>query len=312
MSKTAFVFPGQGSQHIGMLAELAESEPQVKETFAQASEILGYDLWALTQDGPEEKLNQTQITQPALLVAGVALWRVWLARGGEVPSLMAGHSLGEYTALTCAGVISFQDAVSLVEKRGKYMQEAVPAGEGSMAAIIGLDDEKVRDACEIAAEGEVVEAVNYNSPGQVVIAGKKSAVERAMVKAKELGAKRALPLSVSAPSHCALMKPAAERLAVDLDSLTLNPAKIPVVHNVTADTELDLAKLKTNLVEQLYRPVLWTDSVNYLAKSGITRTVECGPGKVLSGLNRRINKSLSVEVINDPAGMLSALENGEA
>lgn len=312
MSKTAFVFPGQGSQQVGMLADLAEQESVITETFQEASDALGYDLWALVQNGPEAELNKTEKTQPALLAAGVALWRLWLQKGGEKPAYMAGHSLGEYTALVCAGALPFTDAIKLVENRGKYMQSAVPLGTGSMAAIIGLDDDQVRLACEQAADGDVVEAVNFNSPGQVVIAGQKEAVERAMAVAKELGAKRALPLSVSAPSHCALMKPAAEQLALDLAKVNIETPEIPVVHNVSGSTEQDPEKIRALLVEQLFKPVLWVDCVKYLVEQGVSGTVECGPGKVLSGLNRRIDKSLSAVALGDQAGLEAALAQGDS
>lgn len=301
MSVFAFVFPGQGSQHLGMLQTLAVQEPTIQSTFSEASDVLGYDLWNVVQKGPVEKLNQTDITQPALLTAGVALWRLWLARGGFLPQFMAGHSLGEYTALTCSGSLGFADAVRLVEQRGKFMQTAVPAGEGGMAAIIGLEDELVIAACVEAAQNQVVEAVNFNAPGQIVIAGNLAAVERAMVLAKNKGAKRALSLPVSVPSHCALMRPAALQLADSLAKIAMTVPNIPVVQNVTAQLESDPEALKQNLVEQLYRPVLWTRSVQFLVAQGVQRTVECGPGKVLCGLNRRIEKSLALGALGDEA-----------
>jgi [acyl-carrier-protein] S-malonyltransferase len=296
----AFVFPGQGSQSVGMLADVAEKFPQIKATFDEASEVLGTDLWQLVQDGPAEVLNRTDMTQPALLTASVALWRVWSAQcGATPPAFMSGHSLGEYSALVCAGALDFKDAVRLVNKRGLFMQAAVPAGEGAMAAIIGLDDAAIEAACAQAEQGEVVSAVNYNSPGQVVIAGQAEAVNRAIDLCKEAGAKRALPLPVSVPSHCALMKPAAEQLATELEAITVNAPAIPVVQNVTAEVTTDPVAIKANLVQQLYRPVLWVDCVNYMTGNGVERMLECGPGKILSGLNKRISRGLEVATVAD-------------
>lgn len=298
-SSLAFVFPGQGSQAMGMLADVAEQFPQVKATFAEASEVLGVDLWQLVQEGPVELLNRTDMTQPALLAASVALWRVWVEQGGAAPAFMSGHSLGEYSALVCAGALDFKDGVKLVNQRGLFMQAAVPAGEGAMAAIIGLDDAAIEAACAQAEQGEVVSAVNYNSPGQVVIAGQTAAVNRAIDLCKEAGAKRALPLPVSVPSHCALMKPAAEQLAAELEAMTIKAPAIPVVQNVTAAVTSDPSAIKANLVQQLYRPVLWVDCVNYMAGKGVERMLECGPGKVLSGLNKRISRGLDVATVAD-------------
>lgn len=303
----AFVFPGQGSQQVGMLAELAESNPIIEATFAEASEVLGYDLWALVQNGPAEDLNQTDKTQPALLTAGVALWRMWQEKGGEAPSIMAGHSLGEYTALVCAGAIEFADGVNLVKLRGEFMQQAVPAGTGAMAAILGLADDAIEAACESAAEGAVVSPVNYNCPGQIVIAGEKEAVERAIVACKEAGAKRAVPLPVSVPSHCALMKPAAEKMADELAKIDVKLPAIPVMQNVSASVPANVEELKDNLLAQLYSPVLWTKSVQAMVEQGVESTVECGPGKVLSGLNKKVHKPLAVAAINEPAGLDKAL-----
>lgn len=303
----AFVFPGQGSQHLGMLSELASQHPIIEQTFQEASDALGKDLWALTQTGPEEELNSTENTQPALLTAGVALWRLWEQKEGEAPSVMAGHSLGEYTALVCAGVIDFADGVKLVNARGQYMQEAVPAGTGGMAAILGLEDDAVREACASAAEGQIVSAVNFNCPGQVVIAGEKAAVERAIEACKAAGAKRAIALPVSVPSHCALMKPAAERMAEALASIELRMPIIKVLQNVTGEAPSDIDELKANLLSQLYSPVLWTPSVQNMVTCGVTTTIECGPGKVLAGLNKKIERSLNVAAINDAAGLEKAL-----
>ncbi|EHU4914353.1 ACP S-malonyltransferase [Vibrio vulnificus] len=299
MSKFAIVFPGQGSQAVGMLADLGEQYEIVKQTFAQASEALGYDLWALVQNGPAEDLNQTFRTQPALLASSVAIWRVWQELGLAQPENLAGHSLGEYSALVCAGVIDFQEAIKLVELRGQLMQEAVPAGTGAMYAIIGLDDEAIAKACEEAAQGDVVSPVNFNSPGQVVIAGSKDAVERAGALCKEAGAKRALPLPVSVPSHCALMKPAAEKLAVALESIEFKAPQLPVINNVDVVAETDPAKIKDALVRQLYSPVRWTESVELMSSQGVEKLLEMGPGKVLTGLTKRIVKSLEAAAVND-------------
>jgi len=305
----AFVFPGQGSQSVGMLAELGAEHPIVIETFAQASEVLGYDLWDLVQHDKDGELNQTHITQPALLTASVALWRLWLNQGGIVPSVLAGHSLGEYSALVCAGALDFSDAVRLVEARGQFMQAAVPPGEGAMAAIIGMDDDAIAAACEASAQGQVVAPVNYNSPGQVVIAGSRSAVERAMVACKEGGAKRALPLPVSVPSHCALMLPAAEKLRTMLEGMQVRVPSIPVVQNVDAKVASSSEVIVNNLVAQLHQPVLWTNCVESIAASGVDLVVECGPGKVLNGLTKRINKTLQSASINDAASLAVTLEH---
>ena len=305
--KLAIVFPGQGSQSVGMLADLYQTYPLVQDTFNEASAALGYDLWALVANGPEEQLNETQRTQPALLTASVAVWRVWQQQGGATPAYFAGHSLGEYSALVCAGVLSLADAVKLVEKRGQYMQQAVPAGTGAMAAIIGLDDAAIAKACADAAQGEVVAPVNYNSPGQVVIAGHKAAVERAGEACKAAGAKRALPLPVSVPSHCALMRPAAEQLAVDLAALHFNMPVIPVVNNVDVELADSAEAIKEALIRQLYSPVRWTETIEYFAAQGVTEVLELGAGKVLSGLIKRINKELNTSSITDSAALSAAL-----
>ncbi|AFJ47497.1 ACP S-malonyltransferase [Shimwellia blattae] len=308
MTQFAFVFPGQGSQTVGMLAELAAENPVVEATFREASDALGYDLWALSQQGPAEELNKTWHTQPALLAASVAIWRVWQQRGGKTPAMMAGHSLGEYSALVCAGVIDFADAVRLVELRGKFMQDAVPAGTGAMYAIIGLDDAAIAKACEEAAQGQVVSPVNFNSPGQVVIAGNKEAVERAGAACKAAGAKRALPLPVSVPSHCALMKPAAEKLAAELQKITFNAPQIPVVNNVDVKCETTPEAIRDALVRQLYSPVQWTRCVEFMAEQGIARLLEAGPGKVLTGLTKRIVDTMTATAINEPSSLSAALE----
>lgn len=305
----ALVFPGQGSQSIGMLNALFEDYPQVKQTFDEASEVLGYDLWQVVSSGPEEKLNSTDVTQPAMLASGVAVWKLWNEKNGEQPVCMAGHSLGEYTALVCSGVIAFKDAIKLVSSRGKYMQEAVPKGTGAMAAILGLDDDVVRDVCSTASGEEIVEAVNYNSPGQVVIAGHTGAVEKATELAKEKGAKRAVILPVSVPSHCQLMKPAADKLAADLQLIDFSEPSVPVMNNVDVATETSADAIKDALVRQLYQPVRWVEIIQTMAAQGVDRVLECGPGKVLMGLNKRIDKSLSHAAITDPASLESQLAN---
>lgn len=291
-SSTAFVFPGQGSQQVGMLAEHAQKSTIVRDTFEQASSVLGYDLWKLVQDGPQEQLNLTENSQPALLASSVAIWRLIQAERAVAPGLLAGHSLGEWSALVCAGVVDYASAIELVQLRGRYMQEAVPVGVGSMAAIIGLDDAAIVAVCEEAAEAEVVSAVNFNSPGQVVIAGHVAAVERAMALCKARGAKRALPLAVSAPFHTSLMKPAAERLAEHIAETEFRAPSIPVVHNVNAQVERDPAAIKALMVEQIYAPVQWVACVEQLQSQGVTHVVECGPGKVLGGLIKRIAKPI--------------------
>lgn len=308
MNNLAFVFPGQGSQKVGMLAELAAEHAVVKTTFAEASDALGFDLWQMVQEGPQETLNLTEHTQPMLLTASIACWRVWESLREERPVLLAGHSLGEFSALVCAGVIGFADAVTLVRNRGRYMQTAVPVGEGAMAAIIGLDDNVIREACEASAGNEVVSAVNFNAPGQVVIAGHAAAVERAMEACKAAGAKRALPLPVSAPFHTSLMKPAGEQLARDIEALVFKAPLIPVVHNVHAKTESDPDKIKRLMVEQIYSPVRWVECVQAMVAHGVTVTVECGAGKVLGGLNKRIDGSLTCLATETPADLAKAAE----
>lgn len=306
-SKLAFTFPGQGSQAVAMLADLAD-QSVVTDTFAEASNVLGYDLWDLVQNDDQGKLNQTHITQPALLTASVSLWRLWCVQNGQQPAVMAGHSLGEYSALVCAGAIGFTDAVSLVRARGEFMQAAVPAGTGAMAAIIGLADEQIAEACAASAADEIVAPVNYNSPGQVVIAGAKGAIERAMLACKEAGAKRALPLPVSVPSHCALMQPAAEQLAEKLSAIEVTMPDIPVIQNVNAQAARNVDELVSNLVAQLHQPVRWTGCVQNMAQQGVEVMLECGPGKVLTGLNKRIDKGITAAAINDSASLQSALD----
>lgn len=307
MSKFAVTFPGQGSQSVGMLGCLYEQYEVVRNTFAESSEVLGYDLWTLIKDGPVEQLNETHRTQPALLTSSVAIWRLYKELGGQDPEVMAGHSLGEYSALVCAGVLSLTDAVKLVEKRGQYMQQAVPAGVGSMAAIIGLDDDLIAKACEAAAQGQVVSPVNYNSIGQVVIAGNLEAVERAGANCKEAGAKKVMPLAVSVPSHCALMAPAADKLAADLAGVTFNKPVINVINNVDVAQLEDADAIKDALVRQLCNPVRWTETVQQLAKQGIEHSYEFGPGKVLTGLVKRIDKSVKGTAVNTVEGMTALL-----
>lgn len=303
----AFVFPGQGSQAVGMLAEMGAAESIVVDTFGEASAALGYDLWALVQQGPAELLNQTDKTQPAILTASIALWRLWIAKSAALPAYVAGHSLGEYSALVAAGSVSLEDAVRLVERRGQLMQAAVPVGTGGMAAILGLDDADVQAACAEAAQGEVVSAVNFNAPGQVVVAGAAAAVERAIIACKARGAKRAMALPVSVPSHCALMQPAAEQFAESLAAIKWQQPKIALVQNVSAEVVTDLTILEKNLLAQLYSPVRWVESMVCLAAQGVTDVVECGPGKVLSGLNKRCIKGVNTYNLETPEAFAAAL-----
>ena len=296
----AFVFPGQGSQSVGMLNALAEAHPQVRDTFAEASAALGYDLWTIAAQGPEDKLNQTEITQPAMLTAGVAVWRVWQTDGGPQPVVMAGHSLGEYSALTCAGAIAFKDAVQLVAERGRLMQAAVPVGQGGMAAIVGLDDDAVRKLCDANARGEVLSPVNFNSPGQVVIAGTAAAVARAVENAKDAGAKLAKLLPVSVPSHCALMHPAAEQMRDRLRQVRIETPRIPVLHNVHVRGETSADAIRDALVRQIESPVRWVETIQKMTADGVTKLIECGPGKVLAGLNKRIARDAQTLSVYDP------------
>ena len=305
---TAFIFPGQGSQSLGMLSTLAEQHSIIKETFQTASDFLGYDLWTLCQEGPADQLGQTEFTQPALLTAGVAVWRVWEKLGGTMPVVMAGHSLGEYTALTCAGALNFEDAVTLVQDRGRYMQSAVPAGEGAMAAIIGLDDEVVIDVCEKASSNGVVQAVNFNAPGQVVIAGEKQAIDDSVSLFKEAGAKRALPLPVSIPAHSKLMTPAAEKLRERITSIDVSLPNIPVVHNCNVGIATSSEEVRENLVTQLDSPVLWVKSVEKMvADFSVNHVVESGPGKVLCGMIKRISRETSCTAVDTPDAMIAAI-----
>ncbi|PVZ68934.1 ACP S-malonyltransferase [Pelagibaculum spongiae] len=311
MTKFAFVFPGQGSQSLGMLSEMAESQPIVQQVFAEASQALGYDLWQVCQEDAD-MLSQTQHTQPALLAASVALYRVWQQTSGEQPVALAGHSLGEYSALVCAGVIDFKEAIQLVHLRGQLMQQAVPEGKGAMAAILGLDNAVIEQTCAEQAQGDVVSAVNYNAVGQVVIAGEKAAVQRAAAACKELGAKKVVDLPVSVPSHCALMKPAAEKLAEKMSALTFNTPEITVIHNVDAQPRQEADSIRQALEQQLFSPVRWVETVEALHGLGVEVLVECGSGKVLSGLTKRIVRGLTAGSIETPAGLekMTTMVNG--
>lgn len=294
MTKTAFLFPGQGSQSVGMMSRLADDFSLVKDTFEEASTVLGYDLWAVASNGPLEELNKTEITQPAMLVSGIATWRIWQQLGGAQPDFFAGHSLGEYTALVAAGVIRFGDAVSVVAARGRLMQQATPAGTGAMAAVLGLEDELLRNLCEQVTNDEVVACANYNAPGQVVISGHSAAVQRVSEMAKEAGARRVLSLPVSVPSHCLLMKPAAIELQNILLSTPFSDGSVPVVQNADVHAYQEAEQVREALARQLWQPVRWTETIASLLDSGVDRFVECGPGKVLAGLNRRITKSTTI------------------
>jgi [acyl-carrier-protein] S-malonyltransferase len=305
----AFVFPGQGSQSIGMMSALARVSPLIEATFAEASGVLGYDLWRRCQDGPAELLNSTECTQPAMLTAGVATYRLWRERGGAQPRLMAGHSLGEFTALAASGTLEFKTAVDLVKYRGELMQSAVPPGQGAMAAILGLEDLDIEEACHQAAQDEVVEAVNYNAPGQVVIAGTAAAVARAIEIATAKGARRALALPISVPAHSSLMQPAAEQLRVRLENTALTPAAGIAVYGVDVKTHTSPESIRAGLVKQLYTPVYWAATVRTMIAAGATQIVECGPGKILTGLNRRVdkNRDLKMMALEDPDGLDEAL-----
>ncbi len=308
----AVVFPGQGSQSIGMLSTLAAAFPIVQESFQEASDALGMDVWRLTQEGPEEQLNATEHTQPALLAAGIAVWRVWQQQGGVESSCLAGHSLGEYSALVASGALAFDDALQLVAERGRQMQLAVPAGAGAMAAVLGLDDAQVAEICDAAAQGDILSPANYNSPGQVVIAGTAAAVDRAIELAKQAGAKRALKLSVSVPSHCELMSPAADALRPLLQSISISAPNIPVLHNVDVSEHNSDSEIRQALLQQLYSPVRWVETIAQLKDRGITRVLEFGPGKVLTGLNKRIDRQLNTACVFDPASLEQAIEETAA
>lgn len=309
MTKLAFVFPGQGSQAAGMLDEMATGNELVRKIYNEASEVLRYDLWELVQLNPEDKLNQTEYTQPALLAGSIALWHIWLENQGQQPDYVAGHSLGEYSALVAAGVLDYQDAIMLVQKRGRFMQHAVPVGEGSMAAILGLDDDQVVEVCQQCSGEEVVQAANFNSPGQVVIAGHTAALNRAMQGCQEAGARRAIPLTVSAPFHSQLMKPAAAKMSVELGKVRFRTPNISIIQNVYAKIETDPEKIRQNLVLQIYSAVKWTGTVQLLATLGVGKVVECGPGKILRGLMKRIDRNIESLVINDAASLQDTLNS---
>ncbi len=307
----AFLFPGQGSQSIGMLSELAERHAVVQKTFIEASSALGEDLWQLASSGPESLLNRTDHTQPLMLTAGIAVWRAWCEGGGAMPNRMAGHSLGEYTALVAAGALDFPVAVELVRDRGRYMQAAVAEGEGAIAAVLGMDDSSLATLCEANAGEGVVEPVNYNAPGQTVIAGHRGAVERTLAAAREAGAKRAVMLPMSVPAHCSLMVPAAEQLAARLADVPLREPDIPVIHNVDVTLSGSPDAIRQRLVAQVESPVRWTECIQALAADGIQEAVECGPGRVLAGLNRRIDRRMNIQAIHDPDSLAKALNTLE-
>jgi [acyl-carrier-protein] S-malonyltransferase len=309
VNKTAFLFPGQGSQSVGMVSDLAAGCEIVRTTFDEASGVLGYDLWQVAETGPEERLGQTQVTQPALLAAGIATWRAWCDRGGQAPDFMAGHSLGEYTALVAAGALDFDVAIGLVARRGEMMQAATPPGSGAMAAVLGLDDDVLATVCEEASEVGVVSCANFNSPGQVVIAGERAAVERACELAGEAGARRAVPLAVSVPSHCALMAPAAEGMRAVLEEADIRPPRVPVLHNVDTRVRTTPDEIRDALVEQLYRPVRWADTIRKMRDDGVQRMAECGPGRVLAGLNRRISRDIETVALINLDAIGQTLEN---
>jgi len=305
----AFVFPGQGSQSVGMMSKLAEVYPIVQQTFEQASDVLGFDLWSLVQNGPEANLNQTENTQPAMLAAGVAVWRVWCEKSQIRPNWMAGHSLGEYTALVCSNAIAFEDAVKLVAARGRLMQEAVPAGVGAMAAILGLEDHQVVNACAEVANDEIVAAANFNAPGQVVIAGDTAAVDRAIDALKALGAKRALKLPVSVPSHCRLMEGASDKLNEILQSVNVEMPDVTLIHNADVKSHGSPEVIRHALKEQLFKPVRWVETVKFMHEQGVAGFIECGPGKVLMGLNKRIVSDAVNMTMFDPESLNNVLEH---
>jgi len=306
-SNLAFVFPGQGSQKIGMLADLASANPLVEQTFTEASDALGYDAWKLVQEGEQDDINLTERTQPILLASSVAIWRLWQEKGGPVPAQLAGHSLGEWSALVCSGVLEFADAIKIVRARGAFMQEAVPFGVGAMAAILGIPDQVILDACASARENDVVDAVNFNAPGQVVIAGSAAAVDRAIEICKQAGAKRAMTLPVSAPFHTSLMQPAAEQLAEMVNGTAFAQPQIPVLHNVHAQTETNPESIKALMLEQIYRPVMWVHCIQGLKANGTEILIECGPGRVLNGLTKRIDRDLTSFSTDDVASLENAL-----
>jgi [acyl-carrier-protein] S-malonyltransferase len=308
MSKFAFIFPGQGSQAVGMCTALLRDFPQIASRFDLASEILGYDIGALIANGPVEKLNQTHTTQPAMLVASVATWDAWIASGGSRPDYMAGHSFGEYSALVCANSISYEDAVHLAAERGRFMQEAVPAEDSAVWAVLGLEEDVLGPLCDEAAQGQVVQCANLNAPGQIVLTGNQAAVERACSLAKEQGAKKVIPLAVSAPVHCALMEPAAKRLAEHIKKIKISIPEVPIIHNVDAKPRDTKEEIQNALIAQMASPVRWRDTVDYFTANDVTNTAECGPGKVLSALVRRTNKSIQTGSLNDRESIESMIK----
>jgi len=305
--KLAIVFPGQGSQTIGMLNNLITIDKKAREIVNIASDVLGYDILKIISDGPKEKLDSTEVTQPAILLTSYVTWLLWKHESNAIPSVLAGHSLGEYTALLCADIISFEDAIMIVSERGKYMQQSVPDSTGAMAAILGLDDSLIEQLCSNAAEDEIVSAANYNSPGQVVVSGHKNAVNRLINLAKNAGARRAILLPVSVPSHCALMKDTANKFSKLLDKITFNNAQIPILQNVDAKLKTNAADIKTALIKQLYEPVRWVDTINEIHRIGVTKIIECGPNNVLSGLIKRIEKSFELFSISDKPSLEKTL-----
>ncbi|MEE4329988.1 MAG: ACP S-malonyltransferase [Wenzhouxiangella sp.] len=309
MTEIALVFPGQGSQTVGMLADLAAARPEVQETFEEAGRALGIDLWDLIRNGPSERLDRTEVTQPVMLAGGVAVWRCWQSLSGPAPKVMAGHSLGEYSALVAAGALDFADALRVVAERARLMQAAVAQGEGAMAAILGLGDEVVEAICREVAEGQVLAPANYNSPGQLVIAGDSNAVERAMLRCRDAGAKRAMVLPVSVPAHCAMMAPAASGLEKALSGVMISPPDVPVLPNIDGRARTEPDKIRQALIEQVYQPVRWTQSVRHMVEGGITALAECGPGRVLCGLSRRIDRSLECVALDQPDTMKTSIEN---
>lgn len=308
MIKTAFLFPGQGSQSVGMMSALAAEFSQVESTFKEASAALGYDLWSMVENGPADALNNTEVTQPAMLTSGIATWRIWQELGGIQPDYLAGHSLGEYSALVAAGVIPFEDAVNIVAERGRLMQQATPAGTGAMAAVLGLEDQVLRDICTRVANGEIVACANFNAPGQVVISGSKDAVATVGEMAKQEGARRVLPLPVSVPSHCLLMKPAAAKLQELLLNVHFSDGCLPVIQNADVKSYADAAQVREALARQLWQPVRWTETIESLLNSGVNRFVECGPGKVLAGLNRRISRPSTIFALTGRAAFEAAVQ----
>ncbi len=308
MGKLGFVFPGQGSQFVGLLSALSRCYPVVKSTFDQGSEVLGYDVWHMAQNGPVDALDKTEVTQPVMLLAGVSVWRVWQMKQGPLPVFMAGHSLGEYTALVCSGVLCLEQAVDIVQKRGQYMQEAVPQGQGGMVVLLGFSESQLQEICEQASLVGEVAIANYNAPGQVVLGGFMPAIDHVMALAKAINPKRVIPVAMSTPSHCALMKPAADRLRKHLLQVEFKTPQVPIINNLAAKIETEVTAIREALVEQLYRPLRWTDIVRRMSNEGVDTLIECGPGKVLTGLNKRICRKLQCKAMSDPSSIDLALK----